>query len=84
MPRPASRITLCRLCAAPPQPIYEPACGLLFHCTFVRIPLPRTLARVQDQELTPWAAGQGYARYLATSVKGTAEIDWDQPAAREA
>ncbi len=36
MPRPASRITLCRLCAAPPQPIYEPACGLLFHCTVVR------------------------------------------------
>ena len=37
--------------------------------------LLRTLARVQDQELTPWAEGQGYARYLAASVKGTAEID---------
>ena len=41
-------------------------------------------ARVQDQELTPWAEGQGYARYLAASVKGTAEIDWDEPTAREA
>ena len=27
---------------------------------------------------------KGYARYLATSLKGTAEIDWDQPTAREA
>ena len=46
--------------------------------------LLRTLARVQDRELVPWAAGQGYARYLAASVKGTTEIDWDQPTAREA
>ncbi len=46
--------------------------------------LLRTLARVQDRELAAWAAGQGYARYLAASVKGTAEIDWDQPTAREA
>ncbi len=46
--------------------------------------LLRTLARVQDRELAPWAAGQGYARYLAASLKGTAEIDWDQPTAREA
>ena len=46
--------------------------------------LLRTLARVQDRELAPWAAGQGYARYLAASVKGTAEIDWDEPTAREA
>ena len=29
--------------------------------------LLRTLARVQDRELVPWAAGQGYARYLAAS-----------------
>ena len=33
---PASRITLCRVCTAPPQSIYEPACGLLFHCTVMR------------------------------------------------
>ena len=46
--------------------------------------LLRTLARVQDRKLAAWAAGQGYARYLAASVKGTAEIDWDQPTAREA
>ena len=46
--------------------------------------LLRTLARVQDRELVPWATGQGYARYLAASVKGTAEIDWDEPTAREA
>ena len=46
--------------------------------------LLRTLARVQETELAAWAEGQGYARYLAASLKGTAEIDWDQPAAREA
>ena len=46
--------------------------------------LLRTLARVQETELAPWAAGQGYARYLAASLKGTAEIDWDEPTAREA
>ena len=46
--------------------------------------LLRTLARVQVTELAAWAAGQGYARYLAPSLKGTAEIDWDQPTAREA
>ncbi len=36
MPHPASCITRCRVRAAPPPPIYEPACGLLFHCTVVR------------------------------------------------
>ena len=46
--------------------------------------LLRTLSRVQDRELAPWAAGQGYARYLAASLKGMVEIDWDQPTAREA
>ena len=46
--------------------------------------LLRTRARVQDRELVPGATGQGYARYLAASVEGTAEFDWDQPTAREA
>ena len=46
--------------------------------------LLRTLARVQGTEQAAWAAGQGYARYLAASLKGTAAIDWDQPTAREA
>ena len=46
--------------------------------------LLRPLARVKDRELAAWAEGQGYARYLATSLKGTAEIDWDEPTAREA
>ena len=46
--------------------------------------LLRLLARVQDTELATWAAGQGYARYLAASLKGTAEIDGDEPTAREA
>ena len=41
--------------------------------------LLRTLARLQDRELVPWATGQTYARYLAARVKGTAEIDRDQP-----
>ena len=35
-------------------------------------------------ELAAWAEEQGYARYLAASLKGTAEIDWDEPTAREA
>ena len=38
---------------------------------------------MQGTELAAWAAAQGYARYLAASLKGTAEIDWDEPAARE-
>ena len=46
--------------------------------------LLRTLARVQDRELAPWAERQGYTRYLAASLKGTAEIAWDEPTAREA
>ena len=46
--------------------------------------LLRTLARVQKMELTTWDAGQGYARYLAASLKGTVEIDWDVPTARRA
>ena len=46
--------------------------------------LLRPLAQVQDMELAAWAAEQGYARYLAASLKGTAEIDWDAPTAREA
>ena len=46
--------------------------------------LLRTLARVQETELAAWAEGQGYARYLAASLKGTTEIDWDEPTAREA
>ena len=46
--------------------------------------LLRTLSRVQDRELAAWAEGQGYGRYLAASLKGTAEIDWDEPTAREA
>ena len=39
--------------------------------------LLRTLARVrvQETELAAWAAGQGYARYLAASLKSTADID---------
>ena len=39
---------------------------------------------MQETELVPWAAGQGYVRYLAASLKGTAEIAWDEPTAREA
>ena len=31
-----------------------------------------------------WGAWQGYARYLAASLKGAVEIAWDEPTAREA
>ncbi len=78
MPRPASRLTLCRLCAALPQPIYEPECGLLFHCTVVRNTLAKIVAAAQllgqllHQDVVRPAAGvrlkQGVSRDRIVSV----------------
>ena len=46
--------------------------------------LLRRLALVQEHELAPWAEQQGYARYLEPSIKGEAQIDWDDEGARTA
>ena len=62
-PKSASWITLCRVCAAPPQPIYEPPCCLLFHATIVRNPLcqlPSLDKRVQPERTS-------YARFGSLS-----------------
>jgi transposase len=41
------------------------------------VKLARVLAKLAGQPLTAWAEAQGYGRYVgATSLKGTAEIDW--------
>ena len=39
---------------------------------------------MQGTEQAAWAGEQGYSRYLAASLKGNAEIDWNEPTAREA
>lgn len=42
------------------------------------------LARQAGAVLEPWATAAGYGRYVGgPSVKGGADIDWDDPAARE-
>ena len=46
--------------------------------------LCRVLAEVECEEAEAWAEAHGLGRYLAPSIKGTAEIDWDDPSAREA
>ena len=44
--------------------------------------LLRALAQAEGDELASWAKGQGYVRYLAASIKGEADVDWDDPEAR--
>ena len=47
------------------------------------VKLARVLAKLAGQPLTAWAEEQGYGRYVGqTSLKGTAEIDWGDPAQR--
>jgi hypothetical protein len=46
--------------------------------------LVRVLARHAEAEPEVWAAAHGLARYLGTSLKGQAAIDWDDPEARQA
>jgi transposase len=40
------------------------------------------LAEAENVELAAWAAGHGYERYMASSVKGEAEVDWDDEESR--
>jgi len=44
--------------------------------------LLRELAQVEGCEVTVWAAKHDYERYLASSIKGEAEVDWDNEASR--
>ena len=46
--------------------------------------LLRELAGVEGSERTVWAAKHNYERYLASSIKGEAEVDWDNEASRNA
>jgi len=48
------------------------------------VKLVRALAAQAGEEPAGWAATQGLARYLGTSLKGEAAIDWDDPTARQA
>jgi transposase len=44
--------------------------------------LLRALAQAEGGELTAWAAGHGYERYMASSIKGEAGVDWDDEQSR--
>jgi hypothetical protein len=44
--------------------------------------LLRALAQAESAELEAWAAGHGYERYMASSIKGEAEVDWDDEESR--
>ena len=44
--------------------------------------LLRALARAEGAELAVWAAGHGYERYMASSIKGEAAVDWDNEQSR--
>ena len=46
--------------------------------------LVRALAQLRGISVGEWAKSQGYARYLASSVKGEAAIDWADRQARAA
>ncbi|MFQ5810878.1 MAG: transposase, partial [Armatimonadota bacterium] len=46
--------------------------------------LCRVLAAVQQEELEAWATSHGLARYFASSIKATADMDWDDGGSREA
>ena len=48
------------------------------------VKLLRVLAAVEKSTAKEWAAAQGYERYLGTSVKGEAAIDWSDRQARTA
>ena len=46
--------------------------------------LLRALAQVEGVSVGKWAKAQGYGRYLASSIKGEAAIDWSDKRARAA
>ena len=45
------------------------------------VKLMRTLSEVEGSELVEWATANGYQRYIGSSVKGAACIDWDDRSA---
>ena len=48
------------------------------------VKLMRALAAVEKSSVKEWAKAQGYGRYLASSIKGEAAIDWSDKRARTA
>jgi len=44
--------------------------------------LLRALADVEGTDLEAWATKHGYERYMASSIKGEAEVDWDNEQSR--
>jgi hypothetical protein len=46
--------------------------------------LMRSLAKVSRQTINEWGKENGYERYLASSIKGEAEINWDSESERDA
>ena len=48
------------------------------------VKLVRALSEVERSDLDEWAAARGYERYVGSSVKGDACIDWDDKKARAA
>ena len=44
--------------------------------------LLRAVAQAEGAELTAWATRHGYERYMASSIKGEAEVDWDDEESR--
>ena len=48
------------------------------------VQLLRTLAAVEKITVKEWGKAQGYGRYLASSIKGEAAIDWSDKRARQA
>ena len=48
------------------------------------VKLMRALAAVEKITVREWAKARGYGRYLASSIKGEAAIDWSDKRARSA
>lgn len=48
------------------------------------VKLVRALAKAEGERPSVWAAEHDLSRYFASSIKGTAEIDWSDQEAREA
>ena len=47
------------------------------------VKLMRALAAVEKSSVKEWAKARGYGRYLASSIKGEAAIDWSDKRARQ-
>ena len=47
------------------------------------VQLLRALAAVEKSSVKEWAKARGYGRYLASSIKGEAAIDWSDKRARQ-